>query len=110
MAKTLLTKKAINQLVKAKDTESIIKLYELERERNPFNLNKLEQNFSTLTHCQKSALEEQVRKGKTFGLAKDLYFELKYLLGLGRFIEDQEGRKCFIEYGDPKMPKLVYPF
>lgn len=98
MRKSLITKKAINELVKAKDTETIIKLYELEQKQNPFTIFDLEKNFTELTHCQKEALKEQIQSGKTFGLAQNFYYQLKELLGFGRITRDESGKQFFIDY------------
>jgi hypothetical protein len=109
MKRNLLSKKVINDLVRVKDTETIIKLYELEQKQNPFTIWDLNKNFTELTYCQKEALKEQVKSGKTFGLAKDFYYELKDLLGLGRVTRNESGEKFFIEYRE-RQTDLIYPF
>jgi len=107
--KTVLTKSAINQLVKAKDTEGIIKLYEIDKELNPFTEYSLQENFRNLRHCQKETLKELIKNNKTFGLSKELFFKLKELCGFGKIITNNNGQRSFIEYR-PNNTDLEYPF
>ncbi len=86
--RTVLTKSAINQLVKAKDTEGIIKLYEIDKELNPFTEYTLQENFENLSYCQKETLKELIKNGKTFGLSKELFLELKELCGFRLYNTD----------------------
>ena len=106
--KTVLTKSAITELVKAKDTEGIIKLYEIDKKLNPFDEYKLKENFSTLSHCQKEAIREGLQNGKMFGLAENLYYELKELLNFGKVRTGVDGAKFFVEWRRGK--DLIYPF
>ena len=81
--KSLITKKAINQLVKEKETKTIIDLYEEEEKRNPFDQYTMVERFSNLNHIQKEAIKEMLIEGKTFGLSVILLCHLKQCLGLG---------------------------
>jgi len=111
MKKSLISKKAINDLVRAKDTETIIKLYELEQKQNPFTIWELEKNFTELTYCQKESLKEQLTNGKTFGLAQNFYYQLKELIGLGRITRNEQGKEFFIDYlKEDKVYEFDCPF
>ena len=77
--KTLLTKKAINGLVRSKYTKAIINLYELEAKKHPFDSYKMEKYYSDLNDRQKEVAKEMLEKGATFGLPEKLLWKLKEL-------------------------------
>lgn len=107
MRKSLITKKAINELVKAKDTETIIKLYELEQKQNPFDAYALRENCNYLTPIQKTVIKENLEKGKTFGLDKELFFNLKEAVGLGRIVHKLIGETLKTLFIDDRTQKVI---
>ena len=95
--KTLLTKKAINGLVKSKDTRTIINLYELEAKKHPFNSYKMDEYFSDLNDRQKDVAKEMLKKGATFGLPEELLWKLKELFLLVSIIHNDDGTRYIID-------------
>ena len=75
--KTLLTKKARNQLVKDKDTKSIILLYELERKSYPDSFYQNGYEIDKLSYLQQEVLREHIKNGLTLGLPAEFVEELK---------------------------------
>ena len=102
----LTTKKAINLLVKQKETQTIINLYEKEKELNPVDSYTIAKNIEFLNPNQKEAAKEMLSKGHSFGLPKELTFNLKEQLGLGKFVSqvsDNTHKTYYIDHGSDKM-------
>lgn len=106
MKTKLYTKKAVDSLVKEKRTADIIRLYEIDKAKNPVYISSY--TLKELNGRQREVLKEQIENGKKLGLEGKDFETVRDFLGIRSNLSDYQEPCEYPFWGSIWKPGIIF--